>query len=276
MKVGDGKWSGAFWEWPANIPLFIRVLILSLPQKLPVCFRSLIRTNFKTQKFLLLFLFKIKINKGIFACGRGWEGRLTIFHALSPSTWDSKETMSNLKSFPCSERGTGTPGMRPWRHHSGWSLPSPCSTAHSILKGKKGHRVVVCVQFPKMPHSICHPPPSLTLHSCSAPSPLITPACVCVGPWSPDEMDNTVCRLLGNCHDADSRLFCRKCKTNVFIDKKISVEVEQRLKMGYCETECLRSWLESILKPMLRSLDFIKEGNDIVRFCFVLFTWTAL
>ena len=127
-----------------------------------------------------------------------------------------------------------------------------------------------------MPHSICHPPPSSTLHSCCAPSPLITPACVCVGPWSPDEMDNTVCRLLGNCHDADSRLFCIKCKTNVFIDKKISVELEQRLKMGYGETECLRSWLESILKPMLRSLDFIKEGNDIVRFCFVLFTWTAL
>lgn len=60
------------------------------------------------------------INKGIFACGRGWEGRLTIFHALSPSTWYSK-TISNLKSFPCSERGTSTPGMRPWRHHAGHS-----------------------------------------------------------------------------------------------------------------------------------------------------------
>ena len=163
MKVGDGKWSGAFWEWPANIPLFIRVLILSLPQKLPVCFRSLIRTNFKTQKFLLLFLFKIKINKGIFACGRGWEGRLTIFHALSPSTWDSKETMSNLKSFPCSERGTGTPGMRPWRHHAGHSQVPVLQP--SILKGIKGHRVVVCVQFPEMPHSICHLPPLSTLLS---------------------------------------------------------------------------------------------------------------
>lgn len=70
--------------------------------------------------------------------------------------------------------------------------------------------------------------------------------------------------------------FCIKCKTHVFIDKKNSVELEQRLKMGYGETECLRSGLESILKPMLRSLNVIEEGNDIVRFYFVLFTWMAI
>ena len=46
--------------------------------------------------------------------------------------------------------------------------------------------------------------------------------------------------------------------------------------MGYGETECLRSGLESILKPMLRSLNVIEEGNDIVRFYFVLFTWMAI
>ena len=38
----------------------------------------------------------------------------------------------------------------------------------------------------------------------------------------------------------------------------------------------LENGLESILKPMLRSLDFIKEGNDIVRFYFVLFTLMAI
>ena len=106
-------------------------------------------------------------------------------------------------------------------------------------------------------------------------SSLITPACVCVDPWSPDEVDNTVCRPLGNYHDADSR-FMYKMQNKCFYCQKNSVELEQRLKMGYGETECLRSGLESILKPMLRSLNVIKEGNDIVRFYFVLFTWMAI
>lgn len=48
-------------------------------------------------------------------------------------------------------------------------------------------------------------------------------------------------RPLHNCHDADSRLFCIKCKTNVFIDKKRSVELEQRLKMGNGEI-MLEKW----------------------------------
>ena len=66
----------------------------------------------------------------------------------------------------------------------------------------------------------------LKIHSCCAPLPLLQLLPVFV--WIPNpqnhavEMDNTVCKPLGNCHDADSRLFCIKCKTNVFIDKKFS------------------------------------------------------
>ncbi|CAI9168065.1 unnamed protein product [Rangifer tarandus platyrhynchus] len=46
----------------------------------------------------------------------------------------------------------------------------------------------------------------------------------CLFVWIPNPrnhavgMDNTVCKPLGNCHDADFRLFCIKCKINVFIN----------------------------------------------------------
>ena len=82
-------------------------------------------------------------------------------------------------------------------------------------------RSPICTGFKWLRRFYCLFKKGLKIHSCCAP---FLPCNSCLFVWIPNpwnhavEMDNTVCKPLGNCHDADFRLFCIKCKINVFIN----------------------------------------------------------
>lgn len=96
------------------------------------------------------------------------------------------------------------------------SCPFPKSSQHTVC-----FRSPLCTGFKWLRRFYCLFKKGLKIHSCCAP---FLPCNSCLFVWIPNprnhavEMDNTVCKPLGNCHDTDFRLFCIKCKINVFIN----------------------------------------------------------
>lgn len=64
------------------------------------------------------------INKGYFLVAEDEEKTYHSFNAFSPRSWYSKETMSKLKSFSCSEKGASIPGIKTMKI-SCWSFLYP-------------------------------------------------------------------------------------------------------------------------------------------------------